>query len=99
MRAIFLDGLWGLVNNSVCSTFGEVEWVPIETYRKIMEVNVFGLLRYEMWFIKSLKNFFISFINYSYFRGLQLCLPLIRKSKGRIVNISNGFARMAVPTR
>jgi hypothetical protein len=27
------------------ATFGEVEWVSMETYRKIMEVNVFGLIR------------------------------------------------------
>ena len=39
------DGLWGLVNNAGWATFGEAEWVSMETYRKIMEVNVFGLIR------------------------------------------------------
>ena len=47
-----------------------------DTYRKIMEVNVFGLIR-----------------------GTQLSLPLVRQAKGRIVTITSGLARMAVPTR
>jgi 3-hydroxybutyrate dehydrogenase len=73
---MLLDGLWGLINNAGWATFGEIEWVSMETYRKIMEVNVFGLIR-----------------------GTQLCLPLIRKAKGRVVTITSGLARMAVPTR
>ena len=31
--------------------------------------------------------------------GVQSCLPLIRKSKGRIVTTTSGLSRMAVPTR
>ena len=46
------------------------------TYRKIMDVNMFGLMR-----------------------GVQVCLPLIRKSQGRIVSTTSGLAKMAVPTR
>lgn len=69
-------GLWGLVNNAGWATFGDVEWVPMATYRKIAEVNMFGLIR-----------------------GVQLALPLLRKNKGRIVTITSGLSRMAVPTR
>ena len=36
--------LWGLVNNAGWSTFGDIEWVPMETYRKIIEINMFGLI-------------------------------------------------------
>ena len=32
-------------------------------------------------------------------RGIQTCLPLIRKSQGRIVSTTSGLARQAVPTR
>lgn len=37
-------GLWGLVNNAGWSTFGDVEWVPMDIYRKIADINIFGLL-------------------------------------------------------
>jgi len=37
--------LWGVVNNAGWSTFGEIEWVPMEAYRRIMEINVFGILK------------------------------------------------------
>ena len=36
--------LWGLIHNAGWSTFGEVEWISMETYRKIAEINVFGLI-------------------------------------------------------
>ena len=38
------EPLWGLVHNAGWSTFGEVEWVSMKTYRKIAEINVFGLM-------------------------------------------------------
>ena len=68
--------MWGIVNNAGLSSFGEVEWVPMATYRKIMDVNMFGLMR-----------------------GIQVCLPLIRRSQGRIVSTTSGLAFQAVPTR
>ena len=64
------------MNNAGLSSFGEVEWVPMATYRKIMEVNMFGIIR-----------------------GVQICLPLIRKAQGRVVSTTSGLAKMAVPTR
>ena len=36
--------LWGLVHNAGWSTFGEVEWIPMKTYRRIADINVFGLM-------------------------------------------------------
>jgi len=37
--------LWGLVNNAGWSTFGDFEWVQMDTYRRIVEINIFGLLQ------------------------------------------------------
>lgn len=34
--------LWGIVNNAGLSTFGEAEWVPVDVYKKVAEVNTFG---------------------------------------------------------
>ncbi|KAK8746641.1 hypothetical protein OTU49_017118, partial [Cherax quadricarinatus] len=63
--------LWGLVNNAGVSTFGEVEWVPEATYRKVLEVNLLGT-------VFATKTF----------------LPLIRRTRGRVVNIASMYGRM-----
>ena len=68
--------MWGIVNNAGWATFGEVEWVSLDTYRKALEVNVVGLLA-----------------------GVKSVLPLIRQARGRVVTITSGLGRMAVPTR
>uniref|UniRef100_A0A7N4NXE9 D-beta-hydroxybutyrate dehydrogenase, mitochondrial n=1 Tax=Sarcophilus harrisii TaxID=9305 RepID=A0A7N4NXE9_SARHA len=38
-------GLWGLVNNAGVSTFGEVEFTSLETYKEVAEVNLWGTIR------------------------------------------------------
>ena len=68
--------LWGIVNNAGWATFGEVEWVAMETFRKAVDVNVHGVLA-----------------------GVKTFLPLIRAGRGRVVTITSGLGRMAVPTR
>jgi len=69
-------GLWGLVNNAGWATFGEVEWVSIDNYKKAMDINFNGVIL-----------------------GVKTMLPLLRQSKGRIVTITSGLGRFAVPTR
>ncbi|XP_044526808.1 D-beta-hydroxybutyrate dehydrogenase, mitochondrial [Gracilinanus agilis] len=69
-------GLWGLVNNAGISTFGEVEFTSMETYKEIAEVNLWGTIR-----------------------TTKACLPLIRRAKGRVVNISSMLGRMSSPSR
>uniref|UniRef100_A0AC11DMY5 3-hydroxybutyrate dehydrogenase 1 n=1 Tax=Ovis aries TaxID=9940 RepID=A0AC11DMY5_SHEEP len=65
-------GLWGLVNNAGISTFGDVEFTSMETYKEVAEVNLWGTVRVTKAF-----------------------LPLIRRAKGRVVNISSMMGRMA----
>ncbi|XP_066954519.1 D-beta-hydroxybutyrate dehydrogenase, mitochondrial-like [Macrobrachium rosenbergii] len=38
------EGLWAVVNNAGVTAFGEVEWVPLDTYRRITDINLFGLI-------------------------------------------------------
>ncbi|MEE6520252.1 hypothetical protein FKM82_018093 [Ascaphus truei] len=38
-------GLWGIVNNAGISTFGEVEFTSMETYKEVAEVNLWGTVR------------------------------------------------------
>ncbi|CAG7835057.1 unnamed protein product [Allacma fusca] len=37
--------LWAIITNAGLSTFGEVEWVPIDVHEKIFSVNVIGTVR------------------------------------------------------
>ncbi|XP_074046679.1 D-beta-hydroxybutyrate dehydrogenase, mitochondrial [Macrotis lagotis] len=65
-------GIWGLVNNAGISTFGEVEFTSLETYKEVAEVNLWGMIRIT-----------------------KASLPLLRRAKGRIINISSMLGRMA----
>jgi 3-hydroxybutyrate dehydrogenase len=40
-----IDGLWAVICNAGWSTFGQVEWVPMDVYSKIMDINLFGTIR------------------------------------------------------
>lgn len=67
-------GLWALINNAGVYGVGDVELSPLEEYRRLAEVNLFG-------FVFVTKQF----------------IPLIRKAKGRIVNVTSNKGRMGVP--
>uniref|UniRef100_A0A3Q2TAQ2 3-hydroxybutyrate dehydrogenase, type 1 n=1 Tax=Fundulus heteroclitus TaxID=8078 RepID=A0A3Q2TAQ2_FUNHE len=64
-------GLWAVVNNAGVSTFGEVEFTSMDTYRQVSEVNLWGTIRVT-----------------------KAVLPLIRRAKGRVVNIASMYGRM-----
>ncbi|KAI8514185.1 hypothetical protein Bbelb_085090 [Branchiostoma belcheri] len=59
-------GLYAVVNNAGVWQPGEVEWVSIAAYRRVMDVHAFGTVRVT-----------------------KALLPLIRRAKGRVVNISS----------
>lgn len=44
-HAVSGAGLWALVNNAGVSTFGEVEFTSMETYKQVSEVNLWGTIR------------------------------------------------------
>ncbi|XP_056267186.1 D-beta-hydroxybutyrate dehydrogenase, mitochondrial [Pseudoliparis swirei] len=64
-------GLWAVVNNAGVSTFGEVEFTSMDTYKQVSEVNLWGTIRVT-----------------------KALLPLIRRSKGRVVNLAGISGRM-----
>ncbi|XP_033735353.1 D-beta-hydroxybutyrate dehydrogenase, mitochondrial-like [Pecten maximus] len=68
-------GVWGLVNNAGINHIGDVEFCTMEMYGRIMEVNLFGMIRVTKAF-----------------------LPLIRKSKGRVVNVTSVQGRLPMPS-
>ncbi|XP_045924418.1 D-beta-hydroxybutyrate dehydrogenase, mitochondrial [Micropterus dolomieu] len=65
-------GLWAVVNNAGVSTFGEVEFTSMDTYKQVSEVNLWGTIRVT-----------------------KAVLPLIRRAKGRVVNLASMYGRMA----
>jgi NAD(P)-dependent dehydrogenase (short-subunit alcohol dehydrogenase family) len=69
------DGnLFGLINNAGIGRGGALEVTPIAEIRKLMEINVIGLLAVTQTFI-----------------------PMLRKSKGRIINIGSTSSMLAIP--
>ncbi len=68
--------LFGLVNNAGLSLNGPLELLPDAEIKKLMDVNVLGLLAVTRAF-----------------------LPLLRKGKGRLINISSGHGLLAIPDK
>ncbi|XP_029934959.1 D-beta-hydroxybutyrate dehydrogenase, mitochondrial [Myripristis murdjan] len=64
-------GLWAVVNNAGVSTFGEVEFTSMDTYKQVSEVNLWGTIRVT-----------------------KAVLPLIRRAKGRVVNLASMYGCM-----
>nr|XP_022329706.1 D-beta-hydroxybutyrate dehydrogenase, mitochondrial-like isoform X2 [Crassostrea virginica] len=68
-------GLWALVNNAGIDSFGDVEFCTMEMYRRVADVNLFGLIHVT-----------------------KALLPLIRKCKGRVVNVTSVKGILSRPT-
>jgi NAD(P)-dependent dehydrogenase (short-subunit alcohol dehydrogenase family) len=66
--------LAGLVNNAGIADGGPIELLDLESVRRMLDVNVFGV-----------------------FAVTKAFLPLLRQSKGRVVNVSSMSGRLAVP--
>lgn len=49
-------GLWGLVNNAGISTFGDVEFTSMETYKEVAEVNLWGTVRVTKSFLPLIRR-------------------------------------------
>ena len=48
--------LWGLVNNAGIMARGYVEWVPLHTYRRMIDVNVLGVIAATKAFLPLLRR-------------------------------------------
>ncbi|KAG7248827.1 hypothetical protein CRUP_021004 [Coryphaenoides rupestris] len=68
--------MWALVNTAGVSTFGEVEFTSMDTYKQVSEVNLWGTIRVTKAF-----------------------LPLVRKAKGRVVNLAGVYGRLGLALR
>jgi NAD(P)-dependent dehydrogenase (short-subunit alcohol dehydrogenase family) len=68
------ERLAGLVNNAGIAVSGPLEFIPVDEFRRQLEVNVVGQVAVT-----------------------QALLPLLRRSRGRVVNISSIGGRVALP--
>uniref|UniRef100_A0A8C4TA83 Retinol dehydrogenase 1 n=2 Tax=Erpetoichthys calabaricus TaxID=27687 RepID=A0A8C4TA83_ERPCA len=67
------EGLWGLVNNAgILLALPPTDWIQIESFRKVIDVNLLGTIEVTLKF-----------------------LPLVKKARGRIVNVSSIMGRLA----
>ena len=48
-------GLWAIVNNAGVDFLGDVELSSMETYRRVMEVNLFGMIRVTKAFLPLIR--------------------------------------------
>lgn len=68
-------GLWGVVNNAGISMWGIVEWLTIDKFQRVIDVNLLGSIRTTLAFVPLIRknkgrmvflsstNAYISFIN------------------------------------
>jgi NAD(P)-dependent dehydrogenase (short-subunit alcohol dehydrogenase family) len=68
------DGLQGLVNNAGTTLPYPIEYLPLDGFRRQLEVNLVGPLAVT-----------------------QAVLPLLREGRGRVVNVTSGAGKVAVP--
>ncbi|KAK2839764.1 hypothetical protein Q5P01_013504 [Channa striata] len=66
-------GLWAVVNNAgVALPSGPTDWLTIEDYKNMLDVNLCGVINVTL-----------------------SVLPLIKKAKGRVVNVASVFGRIS----
>lgn len=56
MAVSLAEVLWGLVNNAGVSQYGAVEWVSMDDYRSICEVNLFGTIAVTKAFLPLIRS-------------------------------------------
>src|SRR5947209_16873980 len=73
-RALGTTPLIALVNNAGIPAAGPLELLPLDELRRVLEVNLIGVVAVT-----------------------QAFLPLLKRARGRIVNISSVSGRVAMP--
>ncbi len=70
------DGkLWAVVNNAGIAIPGNVDFLDMDDFRRVMEVNFFAAVAIT-----------------------KLCLPLLKQSRGRVINVSSTCGLVALAT-
>ena len=50
------EQLWAVVNNAGIITLGPLDWGTVDTYKRIFEVNTFGMVRVSRTFLPLIRQ-------------------------------------------
>ena len=48
--------LWGVVNNAGIAVFGEVEWLSLDDYQRVVNINLWGMIRVTKAFLPMIRQ-------------------------------------------
>lgn len=51
-----IAGLWALVNNAGIDCLGDIEFCPMEFYRRVADVNLFGMVHVTKTFLPMIRK-------------------------------------------
>lgn len=63
---MFILGLWGVVNNVGIDLYGDVEFLMLDLYWCVVDVNFFGIIsviKMFLFLIRKLKGFWLFFFD------------------------------------
>lgn len=67
-------GLWGVINNAGVASFGLIEWMPLDEFKQIADVNLWGLIEVTKTFLPLVKKAEGRVVNFSSMLG-QFSFP------------------------
>ena len=56
VQVLFFSGVWALINNAGIASFGDVEFTDIESYRKVLDVNLIGAIQLTKLCLPLIRN-------------------------------------------
>ena len=77
------SGLWGLVNNAGITAIGPIEWLPLEKYKRLADVNLWGMIEVTKTFLPLVKNAQGRVVNFSSMLGEYLLLSMLDQTTGK----------------
>ncbi|XP_054706872.1 retinol dehydrogenase 16-like [Uloborus diversus] len=87
------NDLWAIVNNAGISQSGEVDWTPVDEFRKVFEVNTFGMLQVTKTFLPFVKRCKGRIVNNTSICGRFICPGYVGycMSKSAAVSFTTGL--------
>ena len=72
-----ITGLWGLVNNAGIINICPMEWAPLDTFKRMADVNLWGMIEVTKYFIPLVRKARGRVVNFSSVAGKKRTQLLI----------------------
>lgn len=69
MFSSYFIGLWAVVNNAGIMSLGPIEWYTMDDFRKMADVNLWGLIEVTKTFLPLVKKAEGRIVNFSSVAG------------------------------